>query len=194
MLEVIEAPASDLVDLAMVKSHLGIVGTDDDAIIGALIARASAAITSYIGAPILAGTYRETLETGGGQAVIALSRYPVTTVTSVEVDGSELPSGFRLDADAGLLLRTDSAGRSRPWECGAVVEVSYSAGYATCPPDIEQAVLELVSAAWSQRGRDPGLKSIGIGSINLGYFGADALPGIASVAPLLDRYRVPAVG
>lgn len=194
MLEVISAPDSDLIDLATVKLHLSITDDDSDDMLSALISRASAVIVSYVGQPLLIGSYRETLETGGGQAMLALSRLPVTTVTSVEADGSELASGFRLNSDAGLLLRIDAAGRSRAWEAFAVVEVSYSAGYATCPPDIQAATLKLIEGDWTARGRDPGLRSIGIGSISLAYNDTSARDPMAAVRPVLDLYRQPVVG
>lgn len=194
MLEILDAPATDLVSLSDTKAHLQVTGTDDDATISALIARASAAITSYIGAPVLAGSYRETVEAGHGQAYLILTRTPVTTVTGVTVDGTALAAGgWRLDAASGLLARTSDS-RSRPWETRAVVVVEYDAGYAEAPADIQQAALTLIAAAWAERGRDPALRSISIGSINLGYFGGDNLPSIASVAPLLAPYRAVSIG
>lgn len=194
MLEILDAPATDLVSLEEAKAHLQVTGADDDATISALIARASAAITSYIGAPLMAGSYRETFETGHGQAYLILTRTPVTTVTGVTVDSTALAAGgWRLDAASGLLARTSDS-RSRPWETRAVVVVEYDAGYAEAPADIQQAALTLITANWSSRGRDPGLRSIGIGSITLGYFGPDNQPGIGTVAHLLNPYRTASIG
>lgn len=193
-LEILDAPETDLVSLEDAKAHLQVTGTDDDAAISALIARASAAITSYIGAPMLSGGYRETFETGCGQTYLILSRTPVSSITSVAVDSTVLSENeSRLDSSAGLLARLAN-GRSRPWEARAVIVVEYEAGYETTPADIQQAALTLIAADWSARGRDPGLRNIGIGSITLGYFGPDNQPGVGTVAHLLNPYRTVGMG
>ncbi len=194
MLEVIATPAADLVSLETAKTYLGVEGTDDDAVLSSLITRASAAIVSYLGFNPNAGEYRETVETLAGQQYILLSRTPVTSISSVSVNSAALSSDtYRLDSASGLLARL-SGGRYRAWESRSAVVVEYNAGYAEVPADLQQACLTLVNAAWAERGKDPALRSISIGSINLGYFGGDNLPGINSVAPLLDTYRAVGIG
>lgn len=195
MIEILSAPTSSLVSLAVVKQHLSVSDNESDDVLTSLIARASAAVVSYLSFNPLVGSYRLTTEPSAGQALIALSPVPVASVTSVKVSGVALdPSGYSIDKQAGLLKRVTSAGRAREWERCSVIAVEYSAGFSECPPDIQSAVLQLIASDWSARGRDPSLKSISIGSINLNYFTPDALPSIASVAPLLDRYRLPGIG
>lgn len=194
MLEVLTPPASALVDLEAVKLHLGIEDDASDDILTGLIARASAAIVSYLGANPNIGTYRQTEETGVGQSYVVTTRVPVVEVTAVEVDGAELATDtYRLDAASGLLARL-SGGRSRTWEGRAVVVLEYQAGHETTPADIVQACLSLIGAEWSARGRDPGLKSISIGSIGLTYFTPDAVPSVQTVKHLLDPYRAIGIG
>lgn len=194
MIEIVEAPDPALVSLAEVKAHLGIEGDADDAVLSSLIARASAAIVSYLGFDPNAGEYRETTETVTGQHYVVLSRVPVSSITAVTVDGAALSENdTRLDAASGLLARLAS-GRSRTWEGRAVVAITYEAGFTETPADLQQACLTLVSAEWAARGKDPGLKSIGIGSISLTYFTPDAVPSVQTVKHLLDPYRAIGIG
>lgn len=193
-LEILDAPATDLVSLDTAKLHLGIEGDDDDAVLASLIGRASTSIVSYLGANPNQGQYRQTEETTVGQSYVILSRAPVASVTAVTVDGAALSENeSRLDSASGLLARL-SGGRSRCWESRAVVVIEYDAGHADTPADIQQAALTLVSAEWSARGKDPSLKSISIGSIGLTYFTPDAVPSISSVSHLLSPYRAVGIG
>jgi uncharacterized phiE125 gp8 family phage protein len=194
MLEILTPPATNLVSLESAKAHLQVTSTDDDAVLTSLIARASAAIVSYLSFNPNTAGYRETTETGIGQSYVLLSRMPVSSITIVTVDGVTLSAGgYRLDSASGLLARTSDS-RSRAWEGRAVVTIEYTAGYTDTPADLQQAALTLISSEWAARGKDPGLKGIGIGSISLTYFTPDALPSIASVAPLLSPYRAVGIG
>ncbi|EKE75519.1 head-tail connector protein [Oceanibaculum indicum] len=196
MIEVLTPPETALVSLAAAKAHLGVTGDDDDAAIEGLIARVSTIIITYIRRPILAGSYLETVTTNGSQLSVALSRFPVSSITSVKLDGSTEAmdsESYSIDTESGLLLRVDSFGLPIAWGRHSVA-VTYEAGYADTPADVQHAALTLIGAEWATKGRDPSLKSIGIGSIALGYFTADALPGLASVSHLLEPYRPPAIG
>ncbi|TWB22140.1 putative phiE125 gp8 family phage protein [Nitrospirillum amazonense] len=198
MLEVLTPPAADLVTLADAKAWLNITDSSTDDLLSSAISRASAAVTSYIGRQVLAGSYRETIELPPLAKELVLSRWPVTTLTAVTVDGDALDvdTAARLDGDTGTLARLDSTGRSRPWSwaCRAVLVVEYTAGFDTAPADIQDAVLQLIIAAWSARGRDPGLRSIGIGDISLSYLAPTAQPSVDTVASLLAPYRIPGIG
>lgn len=198
MLETVTPPAADLVTLDQVKSWLSITTTDTDTLLAAAITRASAAVTSYIGRRPLAGSYRETVEVPALVKEVALARWPVTALTAVTSGGDALDvdADVRMDGDTGTLCRLDTTGRSRPWSwgCRTVLVVTYDAGFDTAPADIQDAVLQLITAAWSARGRDPGLRSIGIGDISLSYLAPTAQPSIDSVAHLLDAYRMPGIG
>lgn len=196
MLEVLSAPAADLVSLADAKAWLNISDNTSDALLSSAIARASAAVQSYIGRPLLVGSYRETVEVTPLSTSISLARWPVASLSALKLDGESLDlSAVRLDAASGTLCRLDGAGRARPWTWGrAMLSVEYVAGFSAAPPDIADAVMQLITAAWSSRGRDPGLRGIGIGDITLTYNAPAAQPTIDSVAHLLSPYRQPVVG
>jgi uncharacterized phiE125 gp8 family phage protein len=153
----------DLTDLDIVKAWLGVTGTSSDDLLAALITAVSAFIPAYLGRQVLAASYVETYR-GNGQCELLLRNFPITAVASVAFAGQTvttaadpvaLTSGFLFD---DRLLRL--VGYSFP--IGLPVVVSYAAGYATTPPDIGQAALELVGEAFRRRER------IGLASKSLG--------------------------
>ncbi|MEC4590561.1 phage head-tail connector protein [Nitrospirillum amazonense] len=198
MLDTVTPPATDLLSLDQAKEWLSITDSSTDDLLAAAITRASAAVTSYIGRPLLVGAYRETIEVPALAKEVALARWPVTALTAVTIGGDALDvdADVRMDGDTGTLCRLDTTGRSRPWYwgCRAVLVVTYDAGFTEAPADAQDATLQLITAAWSARGRDPGLRSIGIGDISLSYVAATAQPSVDTVAHLLDAYRVPGIG
>lgn len=196
VLEVLTPPAADLVALSDVKALLDITGTDDDTVLAGMISRASAQIVSYAANPILTGSYRETIHTGESpRGPVTLTRFPVTDITSVTLDGEAVDDGdWQLDGEFGFVYRVDTDGHWFNWPRFSVVVVEYTAGFATTPADVQHAALTMIAADYSARGRDPGLRSISVGSINLGYFGQSGSPGLASVSHLIDPYRQPGIG
>lgn len=194
MLQVLTPPSAALVNLDDAKVHLGVTGTDSDAIITSLIAAASAAVTSHIGRPIGQGEYRETLRFDHMERALPLSRWPVTSVTSIaEGDETLVASDFEVSTDDGLIHRLTDKGRYMCWPADVVV-VEYEAGYAEIPADVQAAVLSVLSDTWGARSRDAAMKAISIGSIQLQYFDAAARNSLAAVAHLLEPYRIPMVG
>ena len=67
-------------------------------------------------------------------------RWPVTSVTSVRVDGETMETGFSWDEDG---IRFDE-----PVD-GSTVEVEYEAGLAYVPDDIQGAILLLASSLFN---------------------------------------------
>jgi hypothetical protein len=194
MLEVITAPEPNLVGMLEALEYLSIPISEQDPALAGYISRASASIVSDLGYNPNRGAYRQTIETQHGLSALPLARLPVASVTAVSLNDEALdPTQYAVEAEAGLLVRV-SAGLSRRWEPRSLVVVEYTAGFDPLPQDIKLATLKLIEADWTQRGKDPGLRSIGIGSISLTYFGAAAAPGIASVADLLAPYRMVRVG
>lgn len=193
MIETITPPATALVNLDTVKSHLGVTGDETDVILSDLILRASAAVTSFVGRPLLVGGYRETFRPMHPEASMMLSRWPVASVTSITVGGNTLAASDYEAGDDGLLLRLTDKGRYQCWAPDVTV-VEYTAGFSEAHADVQAATLSIIADAWAARGRDPGMKSIGIGSISLAYFdGANRDP-LMAVRSLLEPYRAPAIG
>jgi len=189
MLTIDEAPAAALVALADVKTALGISGAADDAWLADLIGRASAAVVSFCGWPILEGSYSETIETDGRTHTILLSRFPITAVTGLTLDGVDVTAdlSWKIQAGGGLTRWKDH--RSTPWPRGALV-VEFDAGYATAPDDVQAATIELVRQ-WFDRDRDPNIKSTSYAdSTSVAYVVNP--PGLPTVVrDLLTPHRLP---
>jgi len=155
--------AGDLTDLDTAKSWLGLTTTASDTLISSLITAVSTFIPNYLGRQILSADYVETYR-GNGQHQLLLRNFPITAVTSVAFAGQTLTTAADPVALTSGLLFDDRAltlvGYRFP--IGLPVVVSYTAGYATTPPDVAQAVVELVGEAFRRRDR------IGVSSKTLG--------------------------
>ena len=81
-------------------------------------------------------------------------------------------SEYEIDAAAGILSLVNGEG----WTCGAnSVLVDSTAGYATIPDDIQEAVASMTATLWSQGSRDPELRREKLGDYEWERFeGANA--------------------
>lgn len=175
----------DLTTLANVKAWLGLSQPADDAIVARLITAESANVQSWLNRTIAIAPYTETRD-GTGNAVILLRHPPVISITSLAVDGLAVPAatgltdtGYRL-AGRKLLLNTAIFTRGL-----GNVTVTYQAGYATPPPDLEQAVIELIALRYKERDRI-GHSSKSLAGETVAFFIGD-MP--ASVKTVLMQYR-----
>jgi hypothetical protein len=140
---------------------------------------------------------------------LQLSRWPVASVLSVDVDGVALVEGadFRIDADAGQLVRLDASGNPKDW-MGILTTVTYSAGYwlpdmtgtiptgaQALPDDIADAVSRMVYTRYAERQRDPLVKSEYIDGVGRTEYILPSSDGNLSpdVLDILDNYRVPVI-
>ncbi len=73
-----------LTTTANYKAFAGITTSDDDALIGNLISRATAAIESYCDRTLTSATYRERLN-GDGTSELFVSEWPITAITMLSV-------------------------------------------------------------------------------------------------------------
>ena len=172
----------DLISLADVKAYLGgDLQSNDDAVLSRLIAAASAFLLAAISRPILVQSFSETYD-GKGNGRLYLRQTPVISVASLTIDGMPVEQatspgqpGWRLNGNV-ILLFGHWFNRSL-----ANVVVAYTAGYATTPADIVEAVAELVGLRY--RGRDRlGKTSESMGGMaTTSYAQKDVSPFIASV-------------
>ena len=175
----------DLTTLANVKAWLGLPQVADDAVIARLISGVSANIQAWLGRTIALATYTETRD-GSGNAAIILKHAPVASITSLAINGLAVPAatgladnGYRL-AGRKLVLNTSLFTRAV-----GNVAVVYQAGYATTPPDLEQAAIELIALRYRERDRI-GHTSKTLAGETVAFFTGD-MP--ASVKTVLMQYR-----
>lgn len=142
---------ADLTTLAAVRAYHGITSTDLDELMTTLITRASAAVENYLQRSVLLATHDEVRDGTGGQ-ILLLAQFPVTAVTSLTIDGQVIPAapaygqaGWWL-AGRTLLLSGYRFNRGR-----SNILVTYTAGFAAVPTDIEQACIETVMLALKRR-------------------------------------------
>jgi hypothetical protein len=172
----------DLVSLGDVKAYLGgDLQSNDDAVLSRLISAASAFFVTACARSILEQSYSE-LYDGKGNGRLYLRQTPVTSVTSLSIDNIPVPqamvpgqSGWRLNGNVILLFGH--------WFNRALanVAVTYTAGYASAPADVAEAVMELVGLRY--RGRDRlGKVSESMGGMaTTAYAQKDVSPFVASV-------------
>lgn len=118
-----------------------------------LVTAVSNWMQSWMSRTIRSQAYTETQDGHGGNRLV-LANAPVTAVASVVIDGQTIPpspgfgqAGYVFSSTAiiltGYLFNVGDAN----------VVVSYTGGFTTTPPDLEQACLELASLRWRERDR-----------------------------------------
>lgn len=206
------ASSHDLTTLSIVKAELNLTSTDAarDAVLSRYITEASIAIENFCNRVFAVESMKDRfypsrevpLQTvTGGIDPIQLTRWPVTTMTSVTEDGEALveEEDFILDKDKGQIIRLDANSYPTRWGAYPIV-AQYAAGYTTAPSDVSDAAIRTVCGRYYARGRDPMLRSetvpgvweaqywVASGANDTG--GANLPPGVQS---LLDNYRSPVI-
>ena len=161
----------------------------DDGLLARLITAASGWIQTWLNRQIASQSYDE-LRNGHGRQVMPLANYPVTAISGVTVDGVAIPPAPDTQSPGYRLVNNQVVLNGYHFRRGyGNVEIIYSAGYASTPPDIEQACLELCALRYRERDRI-GLTSqaMGIagGTQTTAYSTKDMTDGIKT---LLSRYR-----
>ena len=126
-----------------VKEYAGVQGSALDSLILDLVASVSLAAEAWCGWPLLLRAFtNEVHRPEGSSEELVLDRFPVALSPApvITLDGATLVSGtdYELDDTSGVLRRL-SGGFPACWEAGATVRATYSAGYATVPPDVRLA-------------------------------------------------------
>lgn len=142
----------DLCTNADVEQFLSLTTNQDQALIAALITRASVFINSYANRNLMSASYVEKRHGRGNDAMMT-RQCPITAVSSVVIDGQTVPastgygvSGYVFD-EVSVYLRGYRFTRCEPLN----VAISYTAGYAVVPGDLAQAAVEIVAAKYKRR-------------------------------------------
>jgi hypothetical protein len=145
----------DLTTLANVKSWFAppLATTTDDALLQRLVTAASQFIQTWLDRSVGAQSYTETRDGTGGTR-LAFANTPVTTVSSLSVDGLAIPPAPDAVSPGYIASATRLSLRGYAFTCGVQnVTVAYTAGYAATPPEVEQACIELVALRYRERER-----------------------------------------
>jgi hypothetical protein len=159
---------TDYTTTSAVKTYLHIGGSADDALIGALITRASRLIDDHCGRWFSAETQMRYYDAVGAHIVgnlLLLDADLLTITTLTNGDGSEIdsedyllrpinwPPYFGIALKAGSGLRWTYSG-----DPAGAISVAGTWGYSATPPaPVEHAATRL--AAWLYRQRDTGVES-----------------------------------
>jgi hypothetical protein len=179
--------AGDLTTLANVQQYSNVGAGVDTALLTRMITALSAFVQSYLGRTIASGNYTDTKDGLDTQRVL-FSNYPVSAVSAVLVDGLVIPAAT-VPVKAGwtgyVWTPTQIALQGYSFTRGySNVSLSYTAGFAATPPDLEEAVLEIIDLRYKQRDRT-GYVSKSIGGETVTFFIKD-MP--ASAVSILEQY------
>jgi hypothetical protein len=155
----IAGPGEEPVTLAAAKAWCRIDGTDEDALVGALIAAARLNVESTTSRALVTQSWRLTVECPPG-LVVPLPVVPVIEVTAATVDGNDID--VIVQGDSVLLPETVS---------GTLV-VDYTTGYggaSEVPADLTTAVLTLVAFWFEYRDSVAAATPAGFDRLIAGY-------------------------
>jgi len=140
--------AGDLTVLANVKDYLDLTETTKDTLLARLITAASTWIKSWTNRDFTSGSYTQKLDGNDSDGII-LDQFPITAVSALSIDGTAVDLST-VTWDGPLLMLTDG----NTFNLGKQnVVVSYTAGFAAIPADIEQACIEIVAWRYTERQR-----------------------------------------
>jgi hypothetical protein len=178
----------DLTTLANVKAYLPTSNATDDQLLSRLISALSAFVQTWLNRTIAQAPYTDVINGIGGNRV-QFQNYPVTAVTSLTIDGQTVPAaatpvqsgwtGYVFDAQQ---IMVSGFRFTRGWQN---ISIAYTAGYATTPLDIEQAVIEIITLRYKQRDQI-GFNSKSIGGETVAFSVKDMQP---STLTVLQNYR-----
>jgi len=147
---------ANLIDIDTYKISEAIVSTKDDSRINSLIASVSQLVKTYCGNSIVdhySSNKVETFSVNWSTNLVQLTETPLVTVVSVEERDdysssyTTVPSTeYFADTTLDVIYRVSTQVGKKNWPGGpAAVKITYKAGYADCPADLQLAVIDLVT-------------------------------------------------
>lgn len=166
------------IDKQLVKDYLEISAATYDTLITNLITRVCAFIESYCDRTFTNATYTDEIYSGG-KKFIFLKNYPVTEFTKIEYksgsNSSPTWTAFTVNdydlIDERKLRRAGgfAPGENAVWPAGVNnIRITYKAGYAVVPSDLEQLIIELVAKKFNQRKSD-GINNESVEGVSIGW-------------------------
>lgn len=146
--------ASELVSTADLKAYLQITGSSFDSILASIKASTEQWVKTYCRDPFLVASRTE-YHDGNGTAVLRVRHYPITALTSVNIDAGRTFAAATAVASSNLITSDLNNAQGvvelfdRIFSTGQKnIKVVYSAGHATIPADLAHAVKIIVAREW----------------------------------------------
>ena len=147
---------ANLIDLDSYKVSEKIESTKEDARINSLISAVSALVKTYCGTSIVdhyTTNKVEEFNISWNSSLVQLTESPIVSIVSVEERESfgssytSVPSTeYYADFSTDSVYRVNTTGIGKSWPIGpAAVKITYKAGYAECPADLQLAVIDLIT-------------------------------------------------
>ena len=147
---------ANLIDIDTYKTSEGIQSTKDDARITVLISSVSQLVKTYCGNSIVdhfSTNKVEEFNISWGTNIAQLTESPVNAIVSVQerdnfsASYTTVPNTEHyLDKATDSVYRVTTGGQYKAWPTGpASVKITYTAGYTTCPADLQLAVIDLIT-------------------------------------------------
>lgn len=176
----------DLTTLSNAYAWIGVPSGSDDVTLGRVISAISERIQVFLGYQVASAAYTRSFN-GRGSRILTIPDRPLTAVSSLMIDGQLIP--LSVNRSAGYLFDERSIGLVGFYQfCRGFQNIAalYTAGYATTPPDLEQACLDWLKVVYATKDpdRDVSLISLKAGDTEWKY-DAKALgkiPGPVAVA------------
>lgn len=160
----------DLITQAQAVAWVGQT-VDPYGTISTAISAISTQIQNFIGYQIAESTYTRTMNGVGSEKMLLRDR-PVTGVSSLTIDGIAIGAGI-VGSVPGYLFDDRFIylyGHRSHFTRGAQnVTVTYTAGYATVPADLQQAALILLGSVYEMIGNDPSVGSRRAGDTQIDF-------------------------
>jgi len=172
---------NDLTTLADLEAWLGLAsGNQDEPLLARLITAASAYIETWCDRAFASQGYSETRDGTGAQRM-AFAQTPVTAVTSVVVSGLTILPGDATGAPGYYFTPTMLMLNGLVFARGlGNVRLAYTAGFATIPPEIAQACIELTALRYRELGHI-GTASKSVAGESTSFVVKDMPPSVATV-------------
>jgi hypothetical protein len=150
---------ADLITVSEYKDAEGLRGEKDDDRLAVIVPQVSDLVKKYCGISFLDYFSTSKVETFSindeNSTTLVLSESPLVSVSKVEERTTyseayqELTTGnyeYYVDTESDAVIRTNIQGLPRPWARGVgAVKITYTAGYATTPKDLQLALFDLIN-------------------------------------------------
>lgn len=199
-----------MVSLTVLKAYLSITSSDDDALLTSFEAIASARLSALIGRELNETTYTDEVvniertvfdlqgwvkfDLAGAKSYIHLDNYPISTFTSLKVDGQALTvdSDYYVLSDEGVLILAVAVN-----DRFKNALATYTAGYAEdeAPQELQWIVMEMVKGMYQdgatpvQGSKDVKSEKIGEYAVTYDASKTESFIGSPEVQAIINKYK-----